>query len=212
MTNCQCEGIEREFDAVFAEKELRRFRRAGARKTTRMLLDALRNGSLEVMTLLDVGGGIGAIQLELLRRGLARAVSVDASSGFQDAARREALNQGVADRIEYAHGDFVQLASTLPEADIVTLDRVICCYDDMPALVQAAARKARRRCGFVYPRRAWWTKAGVRAANLWFKLRGSPMRSYVHAPEDVDRLLRQDGFQLISHRKTAFWRVDVYSR
>ena len=212
MTNCQCEGIEREFDATFAKKELKRFRRAGPRKTTQMLLNAMRNGPMEGMTLLDVGGGIGAIQFDLLKRGVTRAISIDASSGFQDAARREALNQGFSDRIEYVYGDFVQLADSLPDADIVTLDRVICCYDDMPALVNAAAGKARRRCGFVYPRRAWWTRSAARAANLWFRLRGSPMRTYIHSPEEVDQLLRRAGFHLMSNRNTPFWRVDVYHR
>ena len=212
MTNCQCVGIEQEFDAAFAKKELKRFRRAGPRKTTRMLLDALPNGPVDAATLLDVGGGIGAIQFELLKRGVKRAISVDASSGFQQAARREAQNQGLDDRIDYVYGDFVQLADTLSEADIVTLDRVICCYDDMPALVRAAARKARRFCGFVYPRRDWWTTSGARAANLWLRLRRIPMRTFVHSPEEVDRLLRREGFHLESHHTTAFWRIDLYRR
>lgn len=212
MSSCQCQGIETQFDKTFAERELKRYRRKGVRKTTRILLDALQDGSIENMTLLDVGGGVGGIQLEMLRSGLKHATSVDASAAYQEAAREEAARQGVEDRIDFLYGDFVEHAGEIAEADIVTLDRVICCYDDMPALVSASARHARKRYGLVYPRRAWWTRAGVAGANLWLRMRRCPMRTFLHPPADVDHLLQREGLQRRSRSTTMVWHVDVYER
>jgi hypothetical protein len=43
------------------------------------------------------------------------------------------------------------IAGTLPDADVVTLDRVVCCYPDPEALLGAAA-KTRQVLAFTYPR------------------------------------------------------------
>src|SRR6266508_4007771 len=118
MDCCQCRGMESQFDRGEAERKLRAYRRGGPVLSTR--------------TLLDIGGGVGAIQHELLKAGAARATDVDASNAYLDAARAEAARQGHADRATFHHGDFVALADAIAPADIVTLDRVICCYHDMP--------------------------------------------------------------------------------
>ncbi len=212
MKCCQCDGIEREFDPRFARRELKRYRRKGLRRTTRILVDALRGEALENMTLLDIGGGIGGIQLALLKSRSRHATSVEASSAFLQSACEEAVRQGFDDRIDYVYGDFVQVAARIDEADIVTLDRVICCYDDMPRLVSSSAKRAASLYGLVYPRDTWWTKSGSAAANLWFRLRRSPMRTFVHPTKDVDSLIRQQGFRMHTHRTTSVWQVDVYRR
>jgi magnesium-protoporphyrin O-methyltransferase len=89
----------------------------------------------------------------------------DAQVAARDLAayRQEARRQGDLDRVEYRHGDFVQLADEIGPADIVTLVRVLCCYRDMPALVRASARRARRSYGVIYPRSTWWMRAAARA-------------------------------------------------
>ena len=45
----------------------------------------------------------------------------------------------------------MEVAARVPSADVVVLDKVICCYPDMPALVQASAAKARRLYAIVVP-------------------------------------------------------------
>ena len=135
MDCCQCRGIESQFDQNEAKRKLREYRRHGPARTTRILLDALMAEHIQGLTLLDIGGGIGAIQHALLKAGVSRAVDIDASSAYLSAAKSEAARQGYADRISYQHGNFVDLADSISPADIVTLDRAICCYHDMPALV-----------------------------------------------------------------------------
>jgi magnesium-protoporphyrin O-methyltransferase len=212
MNCCQCQGIERQFDAKFAQQEIKRYRKKGLRKTSRMLVDGLRDDLGEARTLLDIGGGIGGIQLELLKSGLEKATSIDASAAFVDAARAEAARQELDDHIEYHHADFVDAADRVGEADIVTLDRVICCYHDMPNLVRLSAERARTNYALVYPRDEWWTRVGVAAANVWLQLGRSSMRTFVHPSAEVDAVVRRQGFRMHGHRTTAIWRVDIYRR
>ncbi len=208
----QCEGLEQLFDAELAERELREYHQHGAEKTTRVLLDTLTAQGIAGMTLLDIGGGVGAIQHQLLQAGAAHALHVDASTAYLHAARQEAQRLGHTDRAAFRHGDFVALAPQIEPADIVTLDRVICCYPDMPALVSLSAARAQRFYALVYPRDAWWAHLGSRIINLYFRVSRSPMRFFVHPAAAVETMIHQQGLTRIFHRNMGFWQVLVYTR
>ncbi|MFQ5945348.1 MAG: class I SAM-dependent methyltransferase [Anaerolineae bacterium] len=212
LQRCQCEGIEQEFDEKGAAKALKRYRQKGPDKTTRMLLDALVAEGVEGMTLLDIGGGVGAIPNRLLRAGVATAAGVDASTAHVKAAGEEAQRQGHADRVSFHHGNFVEMAAQIPPADIVTLDRVICCYHDVEGLVGGAAEKADRFLGAVYPRDTWWARAFERVGNAYQWARRRSFRGFVHRTHVVDGLLRKNGLIPRSHGQTILWQVVVYAR
>ena len=180
--------------------------------TTRHLLRMIRLEDVRGGELLDIGGGIGAIQHELLRDGLARAVHVDASTAYLEASRAEAERRGHAERVQYHHGDFMDLVDDIPPADIVTLDRVVCCYPDMPRLLAASASKTRRLYGLSYPREHWGTRTGVALANLFFRVRGSDFRTYLHPPAEIDAQLRRQGLTPVARARTALWHVALYRR
>ena len=119
--NCdQCRGIEDFFDQKVAVREVRDYRKRGPRASTRLLLDALGAQGVEGVTLLDIGGGVGILQHELLKAGAAGATSVDASSAYLGVAKQEAERLGLAERVTYHHGDFVTLVPSLTEADVVS--------------------------------------------------------------------------------------------
>lgn len=177
-----------------------------------MLIDALTQAGVRDRSLLDIGGGIGAMQHALLQAGAARAVGVDASQAYLQAAREEATRQGHAQRLEAHHGDFVALADDIGAADIVTLDRVICCYQNMEALVARSADRAQHLYGLVYPRRTWWTRMAFATCNTLLRLRRSSFRAFVHVPKEVDRLLRTCGLVPIFHHHTLLWQVLVYKK
>src|SRR5690348_2011771 len=126
-----CQPAANIFDRRQAERELRRFRRGGPDKTTRTLVRAVRDtlgeAALAGASVLDIGGGIGAIQLELLGMGAGSAISVDASPAYVEAATEEAARRGYAARITHRAANFVEVAPEVAPADIVTLERVICC-------------------------------------------------------------------------------------
>jgi hypothetical protein len=213
MSSCQCEGIESRFDAAYATQKLERYRRAGPDATTRVLLDALRREGVHGMTLLDIGGGVGAVQHELLQSGVTSVVEVEASAAYQDACRQESERRGHAGRIEHRLGDFGSLANAIEPADIVTLDRAVCCWPDMPGLVRPSAARARRLYGLVYPRDDWWVRIGWRSfSRLRLLARSNPMRVFVHRTRDVEAIVREEGLVRRSRRTMGVWQVVVFAR
>lgn len=212
MACTQCQGIEELFSQSYVEKELQHYHSRGPDRTTRMLTAALRTAPVEGLTLLDIGGGLGAVQHELLAAGVGEATSVEASSAYLSVARAEMQRRGYAAQVRYYHGDFVDLAGQIPPADIVTLDRVVCCYHDVESLVNLSAARARKLYGLVYPRDTWWTRAGFWLENLWFRLRGSSYRAFVHPTRAVENLLTRHGLRLLSRQQTLIWQVAVYAR
>jgi len=212
MTSC-CQGVEQVFGDKTARRDLRRYRKRGPSKPTRALLAALRREGVEHATLLDIGGGIGVIQHELLAAGAERATSVEASPAYMHAGREEAERSGHAGRIRYEAGDFVALADRVEPADIVTLDRVICCYPDMEALVARSAERAQRLYGLVYPQDRWCVDAGIRVTNLFMRLSRRAFRAHLHRPSAVDAVAREHGLTPRLCRRTGpFWQVALYAR
>jgi magnesium-protoporphyrin O-methyltransferase len=213
VTCSQCVGIERRFDAAMARRKLRAFRRSGPSATTESLVSAIllqeggRGGSF-----LDIGGGVGAIQLALLGAGAPSGTSVDASPAYLTVAREEAAARGVADRMRYVGGDFVAVQGSVDAADVVTLDRVICCYPDMPALVDAAAARARGVLGMVYPRDRGLARLVLGIFNLLHALVRHPFRAYVHATDAVESRIEDHGMVRSFHRETMLWQVAVFTR
>ena len=94
--------------------------------------------------MLEVGGGIGAIEIELLRAGVTRAMNVELTPTYEEAAGELLRESGLADRVERRVLDFVETGADVEAADFVVLNRVICCYPDMPRLTAAAAKRVRR--------------------------------------------------------------------
>jgi magnesium-protoporphyrin O-methyltransferase len=212
MNACGCDGFASIFDERVAARDRDRYRRSGPDRTTRMLLEMLIARGVEGASVLDVGGGIGVVDHELLRAGAARAVLVDASGAYVEVARREATNAGVSERMSFVRGDFRDRATDIDAADVVTLDRVVCCYPDAAALVGLSAERARRLYGLVLPRDGWHTRLAIRLVNLAYRLRRSPYRAYAHANGAIDRLVAERGLRPTEERRTLVWRVVVYER
>ena len=210
--DCCAHGYDDQFDDAQAAKDLKRFRKQGPDATTVALVNLLRARDVKDATLLDIGGGVGAIHHELLDSGARSAVHADASAPYIGAARDEVSRRGHAGRVEFVYGDFVSLAESIAPADVVTLDRVICCYPDMESLVRASAAHAKRLYGVVFPRDRWFVRVCCSGINLWERMRRSAFRAYLHSPEAIDAAVRRAGLERRSVADTFVWRVAVYSR
>ena len=162
--------------------------------------------------MLDIGAGVGAVHLELLRSGAATAVDVDGSPAYVDLAREEAMRLGLADRITYVGGDFVTLSPTIAPADLVALDRVVCCYPDMGTLVRLSIARTRRRYGLMYPRDRSWIRLGSAVMNGLSRIARRRVRFHVHRTADLDAIVRAAAFVPVVSRTTWFWQVVVYER
>jgi magnesium-protoporphyrin O-methyltransferase len=209
---CGCDPGFEIFDESTATADAERYRRHGPDATTRMLLDMIREHGISGLAVLDIGGGIGVIDHELLREGAGHAVLVDASPPSLEVARDEARRRGLLDRIDFVDGDFVAHAASIAAADVVTLDRVICCYPDVEALVRLSAERARSLYGLVLPRDRWFLRFGSRVLNAWFRLRGFGYRSFAHPNARVDALAAEAGFRPRREEHTFVWRVVLYER
>lgn len=212
MNCCQCQGLESLFDQKTATKDLESYRQKGPAKTTQMLIEALKAETTANLTLLDVGGGVGAIQHALFKAGIGQATHVDASSAYLRASQEEAKRQGHSDRITYRFGNLVELAPELGPVDIVTLDRVVCCYHDVEALLEASARLAGQQIGLVYPRETWWVEIGRLLINSTVWVQRNPFRFFVHPTSTIETVLRQYGFERQFYQKTFLWQVAVYAK
>jgi hypothetical protein len=200
------------FDAESARKDLLSYRAGGPDGSTQRLLDVLIGEDVTGASVLDIGGGIGVVQLELLKAGASRTLDVDASGPYLAVAESEAAEEGFADQTAYRHGDFVDVAGEIEPADVVTLDRVICCYPDVRSLVSLSAQRARRLYGLVYPVDRWWTRAVGRVLNFLDWLGRSDYRMHVHSQSLVDRLIREAGLEPRYHHSGRIWQTAVYTR
>ncbi|MFQ5980551.1 MAG: class I SAM-dependent methyltransferase [Candidatus Heimdallarchaeota archaeon] len=207
----QCQGIEETFNPKTAQKELRNFRKKGPNKQTRLLLEVIKSEGLKE-TLLDIGGGVGAIQHELLSSGMTQAINVDASSVYLATAKEEAERQGQVDKISFHHGDFVEVASQIPAADVVTLDRVICCYLDMNGLVASSSNHAKEIYGIIYPRDSWWLKGPFWFFNFVQKVKRSAFRVFLHKRKDILEVLEAENLESYYYKKAGLWQIEVFKR
>lgn len=212
MDCCHCQDAEKLFDEKMAKRDLRNYLKKGPSGATQLLLEALKAEGVKDLTLLDIGGGVGAIQHELLKAGASGGTAVEASAAYLEAARGEARRQGLEERVSYTHGDFVELAPDVAEADIVTLDKVICCYPHMKELVGLSSGRARKFYGVIYPRDTWWTRVGFAIGNLFISLRRSVFRIYIHATDAVDGVVRANGLKPHYQQNKGPWQVVLYVR
>lgn len=212
MPSCHCEDIDRHFTLERARDDLAAYRRRGPTGTARLILKVLGDAGFTPETLLDVGAGIGVLHHELLDRGVQQAVHLEVAGAFVEVARGETARRGHQDRVCFQQGDLVSLAADVAGADLVTLDRVVCCYPDVDALVAVSARKARRYYALSYPHDRWYIRSRVWLQNYRRRLRGEPFRFFVHPVERIRSLILASGLEVRGSRSTLNWEVLVCER
>jgi magnesium-protoporphyrin O-methyltransferase len=214
VTTCcdHCQDTSTLFDREKAEGELRDYRKNDAppNKPTRLLTDGLKSLDLQDKRLLDVGGGVGMISWELFEEGLSESTLVETSPAYVDVAEEESRRRGYAEATSVRRGDFVEMASEFSDADLVTLDRVICCYPHMKRLVRASTAKASRWYGVTYPRETWYNQVIGQLADVYCWARGMDFRMHIHS--GVEEAIRAEGFVPFYQVNTVLWRVALYER
>jgi SAM-dependent methyltransferase len=195
-----------------ARGELAALQKNGPGPTTRRLLEGLHAVGADSGTVIDVGSGIGALALGLLAAGFREATCVDMSPAAIAIGREEAERRGYLDRIRWVEADFVATASELGPADLVTLDRVVCCYPAYGPLLEQAAAHGGRFLALSYPRDRWFVRVLLLLENLLRRLQGDPFRAFVHPVGAMNDLLERQGFRRIYRESTLGWWADVYAR
>jgi hypothetical protein len=208
---CNPAGYRQFFNEKEARRSLRGYDRHGLDKMTQGLVDYMTSRGMAGRTVLEAGGGIGALQVELLKAGAARAVAVELSGGYETVAKELLEREGVADRAERLIGDFTELAADL-QADDVVMDRVICCYPFMERLVKAATSSSGRFLAATFPRDGIATKMALGFSNTMRKLTRSEFRSFIHSPDAIVETARAGGFDVAYRDRNLVWNAVVFER
>ena len=211
MPACCARDYEKLFSGRAAERDARRFRKHGVRGSARTLVELA--GDVRGATVLEVGGGVGGIELTLLDAGAARATNVELSSAYEQSADELLAEHGLASRVRRKIGDFIAEADEIDPHDVVVLHRVVCCYPDVDALVAAAGERARHRLLLTYPQQRAFVQLGAAAANLVFRLSGSTFRIYVHARSRIDAAAGRHGLApTATVRHGLLWESTAFAR
>lgn len=209
---CSPKGYRWVFSERNADAEAKRYRRKGLDSTSRRIVDYLKAQGVGGMTVLEVGGGIGAIQIELLKAGAARAVSVELTPTYEEVANQLLEEAGLASRVERKVMDFAEAAPLVEAADVVVLNRVLCCYPDMPKLAGAAAAHANRVLVLSFPRRTWWTVGGLALANSMLALTRREFHIFVHPPAKIVATSEGHGLRAVHDDSGFLWTVAALRR
>ena len=213
MSGCCAPGdLDDLFSPAQAAADARRYREKGLDAEGRAIADANRSIGVSNLTVLEVGGGIGAIQLELLRSGASHATNVELSRSYESVSSELIAAAGCDGRVDRRVADFVTEADAIPAADAVILQRVVCCYPDGNALVAAAARHARRALVLTFPVDRWWGRGAVALVNAWPRVRGWRFRFYLHRTSAVISAAEVEGMRLVERRKGLLWQMLILTR
>lgn len=205
--------LDNTFDAANARRDAKRYLKKGLDKRARKLIAYLLAHGREPVSVLDVGCGAGGAHQELLRQGIAdQAVGVDASSAYLEAAQANAAQLNLSDRVVYQHQDFAQAAASFAPADVVLMDRVICCYPYLAELLGAAARHTQGYLCLSFPRDEWWTRLPYHLYDFYQSLFRSKYRFYLHPYPQIIAQAEAAGLQLAHTDRTGIWQILVFAR
>jgi len=209
---CQPDDYDKVFDEKHARTKARDYARSGLTGDARRIVDLIRDRLRQGYDVLEVGGGVGEIQLELLKTGAAHVTNVELATRYETVASELLREHGVTDRVERRLGDFVREAGAVPAADVVVMNRVVCCYPDPDALVSAAASHARRLLVMTFPVDRWWIRLGLWAANMLLAIRGNTFRGYAHPTRAIVATAQRHGMLPAQHRRGLIWQLIALER
>jgi hypothetical protein len=209
---CDPRGCDSFFGRRFARRVAKRYRKRGLDATARQIVRFLESSGVENATVLEVGGGVGELQIELLKRGATRTVNLELSPAYEPEAEALLAEAGLTDRVDRRLHDIAVEPDGVEPADAVVLHRVVCCYPDYERLLDAAAGRARRLLVFSYPRRNPVSRLFVAGQNLAFRITRKEFRTFAHPPDSMLAVLRARGLETAFVHTGRVWHVAGLAR
>lgn len=209
MTRGCCEPDD--CGAVFSERSARRvarrYRRHGLTPAARRIVQFVAAQGIRDATVLEIGGGVGEIQLELLRLGAGRVTNLEITTNYEAEAERLIAQAGAGDRITRRQLDIARSSDQVEAADVVILHRVVCCYPDYQRLLSAAGSHARRMLVFSHPGDNLPAKAAIGFENLLRRARGNSFRAYAHSAAAMVAAAEAQGLAAEYKQRSGAWHV-----
>jgi Methyltransferase domain len=193
------------FNPRIARRSLERYRRKGLDELERMMVSSAAEGGVDEGRVLEIGGGIGALQTELLEVGAAQGEVVELSPSYAPYARELARDRGLADRTSFRVLDVLDRPEDVAPAEVVLLNRVVCCSPDGVRLTESAARLARQTLVLSFPRDRLLVRIGIRLVNGWLRLARRSFRVFLHPPAALVAAAEAEGLRLADRGRVRFW-------
>lgn len=212
MDCCTVNGLPVMFGGSPPRKEADAYRKKGLPKRSRSFVGYLKSRGVEDAAVLDIGFGVGSAHLELLKLGARKVVGFEIVEPYIRQAEDLATESGFRDAIEYRHADFTRAYSDIEPADIVILDRSVCCYPDMPALVGPSAELASRFYGVILPVENIVSRAFVRVVNALLGIVRREFRVFIHPQIEIDAIVDRAGLDRVLYERSGVWRTILYER
>lgn len=209
---CNPDDYEATFGDRFARRVARRHGKRGLDRTRLRLIDFLSERGIEDATVLEIGGGIGEVHLELLRRGAGTVTNLEISTQYEEQASRLLEGTGMADRVTRRFVDIAVHPDQVEPAEVVLMHRVVCCYADYERLLAAAAGHARRLLVFSHPPRTPLSRLSFGLDNLLRRLRRNDFRAFVHPPKAMLAAVEGQGLALRYEHRGVSWSVVGFER
>ena len=200
------------FGAKAAARSLATYRRKGLGDLSQRMVDAAVAGGVDGARVVDIGGGIGALQAALLEKGAERGEIVELVGSYRNAALELARDEGLEGRVAFSVVDVLETPEAVEPADVVLMNRVVCCSPDGVALATAGARLARHTLVLSFPRDVVWTRVGVRLLNAGFRVMRRSFRTFVHPTTALLAALEAEGLQVRERGNDAFWEFVALGR
>ncbi len=204
---CDRDSYGARFSERFARRTARRYRRRGLTPSASDLVAFLAAHGLRGASVLEIGGGVGHLQIELLRAGAAHVTNLEISDSYEAEAAALLAEAGLAGRVTRRLVDIAESPGDVAPADLVLLHRVVCCYPDYERLLTAAGHHAGRALAFSHPPANVVTRLLVGAENLLRRVRRDPFRNFVHPPDDMVRVLERQGLSPTLSKRSRGWNV-----
>jgi hypothetical protein len=209
---CRAGPCEEIFTRRFARRSLENLRRKGLGKLERRMVGVASEPGLDGARVLEIGGGIGALQAELLGAGAEQGEVVELVAAFEPYARELALERGLEERTSFRVADVLEEPEAVPPADVVLMNRVVCCSPDGVELAGRAAALARRTLVLSFPRDVAWVRGGGRVINLGFAVFGRSFRLFVHPRAALVAAAEAEGLRLSGAGRGVAWEFAAFRR
>jgi hypothetical protein len=193
------------FSRRAARRSLERYRRKGLDSLERRMLASIPPEQIAGASVLDIGGGVGAMQAELLGAGAAHGEVVELVAAYEPYARELARETGIEGRTTFRVADLLEDPAAATPAEVVVLNRVVCCSPDGVALTGVAARLAERSLVLSFPRDRPLVRLGLRAINGLQWAMGRSFRVFCHRPASLFAAAQNEGLRLVEQGHGRLW-------
>jgi 2-polyprenyl-3-methyl-5-hydroxy-6-metoxy-1,4-benzoquinol methylase len=204
---CDRRGYQATFGDGFARRVAGRYRKRGLNRTQQRLVSFVEECGVRDASVLEIGGGVGELQVELLRRGARQVTNLEISESYESEAATLLEQSGLAGRVDRRFVDIAISPDEVEPADIVILHRVVCCYPDYQKLLSAAGGHALRALVFSHPPRNLLTRFVIWWDNSLRRMRGNAFRAFVHPPDAMLEVLRAQGLTVSYRHSGVAWDV-----